>query len=128
MANPDKDRILEVLDDQQERLAAFASASYRSVGRGVLSVEVPASPTPGGIFVGVTNMVYHTLEEIRDLMADLQGDSRADADIMICTIETYDPDGQAVVMAALAQGNPITIKMRLERPFIFDAPDSGALK
>ena len=39
---------------------------------------------------------------------------------MMRMIETYAPSTQAVVMVVFEGQNPITVKMKLERPFVLD--------
>jgi hypothetical protein len=77
---------------------------------------------PGTTAVVSTSMVFHTLDEIRRVTANLKGSARTDADILIRMIETYEPSSRAVVIAAIEGENPITIKMKLERPAIADDP------
>ena len=68
-------------------------------------------------------MVYHTLDGLRGLTADLQGDSREDADILLTMVETYDPGRQAVVTVAVEGQNPVSVKMKLEPAFVVDEAD-----
>ena len=70
-----------------------------------------------------TAMVYHTLAEVRRVTAHLQGSVRADADVLLRMMEMYDPEGQAVVTVRFETGNPITVKMKLQRPVTVHEPE-----
>ena len=123
MSQTDQDRALAMIGEAQERLAIFASESCAAKGRGVVRVSAPELPP--GITMVSPEMAYHTLDEIRGLTGDAKGSLREQADVLIGMIETYDPEQQAVIMVAFGAGNPISVKMRLERPFILD--DAGGV-
>jgi hypothetical protein len=110
--DPNQSRALQFLESVHERLAAFARDSYAALGRGAVVVQAPDIP-PGVTAIASTAMVYHAIDEIRNL-------ARADAAVVIRMIETYDPSSQAVVMVATPLGNSITVKMRLDAPVILD--------
>ena len=78
-------------------------------GRGVVRVGFPDLPPNVSVLVSAT-MVYHTLEEMRRLIAELQGTTPEDADVLLRMLETYDPSRQAVVTAAIEGQNPIRSK------------------
>jgi len=67
------------------------------------------------VFVS-TEMFYHELADVRETTADM--DDRTDADALLLMIETYDPSKQAVVTVAVGEGNPISVKMRFDEPYI----------
>ncbi len=117
---PSSDRAVRFLAGAQEQLAAFARASYATDGRGVVRVRIPE--VGAGVLAAVvsTEMVYHTCSQVRELTASLQGDSGEDAAALLRMIDTYDPERQAVVVVAFATGNPVSVKMKLERPFVID--------
>jgi hypothetical protein len=76
------DRAARFLEDTHERLSVFARESYELDGRGVIRVIVPDVPSGTKPAVVSTEMVYHTLSEIRRVMADQRGSSRDDADVL----------------------------------------------
>jgi hypothetical protein len=115
-----KDRAVGFLEAAHERLATFASESYALEERGIVLVRVP-DVVPGTRRVS-TEMVYRSLSDVRQATPDGQESVRADADVFVRMIETYDPNRQAVVTVDFETGNPITVKMKLERPFIADEP------
>jgi hypothetical protein len=117
MNSANTDRITEMISASQPQLAAFAKESYTLHGRGIIRIEFPSVP-PNTEALVATEMVYHDLAEMRRLMGEI-GEDEA---ITLRMIETYDPERQAVVMAAIADQNPITVKMRLEAPVIVDGP------
>ena len=102
-----------------EELASFARKSFSADGRGVVRIGFPIVPA-GVTAVGVADLVYHTLEEIRTLTRGMSGTEHEDADILIRMAETYDPETQAVVLAAIDRQPPISIRLRLDRPVIVD--------
>ena len=114
---------LRFVDGLQESLAAFARESYQSDGRGVVLVCVPALPLGQSHGMVSTDMVYQTLEELRRLITELQGDSRKAADVLIRMVETYDPFRQAVLTVDAEGQNPISIKMKLEPAFLINEAD-----
>lgn len=122
MASANTVQVIEFIHATLEQLAQFARESYRAEGRGVVRVAFPAAPPPGMTAVISTDMVYQTHEQVLDLFRDLSGELREDAHVLIRMMETYDPMRQAVVMAQVGQGNPITIKMKLDPPFVMDEP------
>jgi hypothetical protein len=115
-----QNRALQFIEGVHDRLAEFARQSYSAFGRGVVRVAVPDMPPPGATATASTEMVYHTENEIRELTQSLADEATNDAATLMRMIETYDPLTQAVVTAALAHANPITIKMKLDAPVILD--------
>jgi hypothetical protein len=118
MGDTSKDRAVGFLEAAHKRLATFASESYALDGRGFVLVRVP-DVKPGTRRMS-TEMVYRSLSDARQSTADCQASARADADVLLRMIETYDPIQQAVVTVDFETGHPITVKMKLERPFITD--------
>jgi hypothetical protein len=115
MADTPKDRALMLIGAGHQQLSKFAQDSYGMHGRGVTLVSVPALPPPGATMLVLTDMVYHEMEEVRRMVGDM-----ADGQVMIRMMETYDPTKQAVVTAAVGQDNPITVKMRLDQPYVVE--------
>ena len=109
-----RDRTIGFLFAAHGRIAEFARENYDAEGRGVVRIDIPLSRAVTALVA--TNQVYHTLNGIRRLTANLEGSGRTEADVLIRMIETYDPAKQAVVTAALEGENPITITMKLEAP------------
>lgn len=126
MTDDDRNReqVLRVIEGVQPSLARFARESYEADGRGLILVKLPPLPSRPGTTRVATEMVYHRLDDLRRLFSDVSESSREDADITLRMVETYHPERQAVVTAALGSGNPITIKMRLEPPAFVDGPDT----
>ncbi len=122
MSDDSRERTLTIIGDHHDQIATFARQSYALDGRGVTRISFPDVP-PGTTAIVATEMVYHTLAEIRRVTANLTGTTADDAAVLIRMIDTYDPARQAVVTAAIAGQNPITIKMKLERPFLLDDAD-----
>lgn len=60
---------------------------------------------------------YVALGELRSLTNPEGNDEAA---VLVRMVETYDPERQAVVMASIDGENPISIKIRLERPNLVD--------
>ena len=117
MANSAKDRALLVIQAAHAQLSKFAQDSYGMHGRGVTLVSTPALPA-GTTTMVLTEMVYHELADVRRMTADL--DPSSDAAVLIRMIETYDPAKQAVVMIATGKDNPISVKMRLDAPYLVE--------
>jgi hypothetical protein len=113
-----QEALAAVLADHQAQVAEFARTSYEADGRGAVRVEFPL-PRAGATIVSVTEMVYHTLEELRGLLAA----DDADQAVLLKMVETYDPTTQAVVVAAFTGGNPISVEMRLEPPTMVDGAE-----
>jgi hypothetical protein len=82
-------------------------------------MEAPDSLPASATIVFRTEMVYHTIAEIRELTAGMTGSERTAADVLIRMIETYDPTTQATVMVGFAKRNP-SVKMRLDQPFLVE--------
>jgi hypothetical protein len=112
-------RVMQFIGEAHERIANYARKCFRTDGRGAIQVSFPDLPA-GTASIVSTSLVYHTLDEIQRVTADVTGSAREDRDILIRMIETYDPSKQAVVTAMIEGHNPITIKMKLERPVIAD--------
>ena len=111
------DQILEIINAGHARLATFAKESFALHGRGIIRVQFPRVPAGTNALVE-TKMVYHDLKEMRRLLSKAGKDEATTLQM----IETYDPTRQAVVIAAIDGGNPITIKMKLDPPVIVDGP------
>ena len=116
MSTESNNRTLQIISAHHGQIVAFAKESFAAAGRGVIVVGFPNVP-PGATAVGSTDMKYVTLDEMRELFA---GDPNEDAAITIRMIETFDPSRQAVVTAHIAGLNPISIKLRLDPPFVVD--------
>jgi hypothetical protein len=108
---------LRVIQSAHDELSVFGQDSYAVHGRGVIRVGVSNSPAAATIGV-FTEMVYHTLAETRDLTDGVAADSRADVDVLLRMIETYEPTTQAVVMVDFAEQLPVAVKMRLDEPLL----------
>jgi hypothetical protein len=117
-ADSPKDRAVLAIQAAHKQLSKFAQDSYGMHGRGVTRVSVPALPAPGQTVQVATEMVYHELAELRRMTASMK--DRSDAAVLIRMIETYDPAKQAVVMIAVGRDNPVSVKMRLDAPFIVE--------
>jgi hypothetical protein len=97
-------RAAKFVDGARERVAAFATESYALEGRGVVLVRLPdVAPETCHAFVS-TDLVYITVTEMRRVTADVQGDTREDADALLRLLDTYDPTRQAVVTVAFETG------------------------
>ena len=112
MAESNRERVLS-FPDTQVQLAQFARESYRLDGRGLIQVDIP-EPPPGLGGLAMTNMVYHKLDDLRELLNDVGDANRDDADITLRMVEMYNPERQAVVTVAVAGENAISVKLRLE--------------
>ena len=86
MSQKNQDRALALIAAVLQRLAAFASQSCAAHGRGAVHASIPELP-PGMTSVS-PEMVYYTLEEIRDLARDVHGALRDQADVLIGMTET----------------------------------------
>jgi hypothetical protein len=91
------------------QLAAFARASYRSEGRGLVHVCFPEHPEP----LAITLMKYITLAELRRLVEGM--DSGA---VLLGMLERYDPRRQAVLSANIAGHPGLSVTMKLDPPVI----------
>ena len=112
----DTDQILESIGVNQRPLAEAAASFYREHGRGALRVDFPRTRTRALVVVE-----YDTLAHLRE------GDPRGSEDDMatlIRMVEEYDPAHQAVVLACLSGGLPVTVKMKLPPPTGRDEPTS----
>jgi hypothetical protein len=120
MSREDRDRAVDFITAAHPHLAEYAQRCYASDGRGAIQVSVPELQP--GVASGVvkTDMVYHAQAELRQLFANLTGDERADADVLLTMVDTYDPVRQAVVIAAVAGGAPLTVKIKLDLPVVVD--------
>ena len=123
MSDDNTDRLMAVLRGAQPALAKFARESFDSEGRGIVRVSLPALPNRSGTALVETEMVYHSLRQMRELLEGVK--DREDADVTIRMIETYDPGRQAVVIVAFAGGLPVTVKMKLDPPFFVE--DAGGV-
>ncbi len=118
MTEGSTDRVLEMINAAQSHLATFARESYAHYGRGVIRVAFPAVP-PGTQAIVSAEMVYHDLEEMKTLVGDT-----AEGSITLRLIESYEPEGQAVVIATIGTGNPITMTLRLAPPAFVNGPST----
>jgi len=118
MADANTDAIVQLIDAAQAELAQRARAMFASEGRGFLLVKFPPLPPPGRTAIAVADVVYHRLAELKRLATGMD-----DGDVLIKMVETYDPTTQAVVMAAIGRGNPVSLKMKLDPPMFVEGPD-----
>jgi hypothetical protein len=101
----------QLITDHLEPIARFARESFLRHGRGVVLMEFPDAP-PGMTVFGLIPMVYHQLADVPQL--------NEDAAVLIRMIESYVPDRQCVVTAAIEGQLPISVKMKLVRPVAVD--------
>ena len=111
-------RTAEIVAAHHSQIAAFARKACPLEGRGVVHIRFPPVPT-GATIVGITGMNYITLVELRRIGSG-QRAKDAGSDIVVQMVESYDPDQQVVVMAAIDGENPISVKMRLDPSMIVD--------
>jgi hypothetical protein len=111
----------------QEELSKYAQDSYGLLGRGVVRLKVPAAPIEPGTVLAVTEMVYQTPDVLRPLFAEMPDAGGEDAAILLRMIDTYDPATQAVlVLSFVGTGQHVSLKMRLNPPFVTDESKGGA--
>ena len=115
MTTERQNRTVKILDDHHDQIVAFARTNYKTDGRGVIQVGFP-NASPVMAVVGVRMMKYITIGEMRRIMRP--GDEETAT--LVRMIETYDPALQAVVIAAIDGENPVSVKMKLERPLLVD--------
>lgn len=118
-----KDHALRFIQTMHKHLAAFAQESYQTDGRGVVKVGIPDLPVGVTSALVATSMVYLTLGEVIRITADVQGDVRDEADVLIRMIETYSPSRQAVLTIAFGGHNPVSVKMKLQPAVLVDEAD-----
>lgn len=107
------------LEAMQQELASRARENYARDGRGVLMVEIPVLP-PGTQAVVQTDTLWVPLAEVkRTTQGHADAHIQEDAAVLVRMIETYDPAIQAVISCARGQ-HLITVKMRLDPPFVYD--------
>lgn len=116
-----QERAAQLVGASHAHIAAFAQRCFASDGRGLVLVSFPAPP-PGTAIITIPGAGYHTLEDLRRMASDLPDNE--DMAISIRMVETYDPSRQAVVMATVGDGNPVTMKMKLDPPTLVDGPTS----
>ena len=129
MANRHQQRMLQFIEAIHEQVSTFARARFQSEGRGMTEV-VRLGPALEPLRPGGTDLVFHTVNEIRRRTAGLTGGRRDEADILLRMIETYDPTTQAVVMTTFEGENPVSLKVRLtpvRRPEAATAPNQDFL-
>jgi hypothetical protein len=112
-----KTQVTQLLDSVYDRIAAFARESYDTDGRGVILIAVPKMAR--GVDAS-KELVYHALDTIESIAADLDGWHGDDVDALVRMIETYDPAKQAVVTVAIGGQNPVSVTMKLEPPLVTD--------
>ena len=117
MSDESQDRTIKIISDHHGQIATFARKSYELDGRGAIQVGFPNVP-PGRTAVGVGIMKSVALAELHRL-------APADEEmaVLVRMVETYDPMKQAVVLAAIDGELSISIKMKLDPPFVVDTAD-----
>lgn len=121
MSAVSQQQTLELIGAHHEQLVRFARESYAKDGRGAIQVSFPRFPPPGMTLVGTTMMQYFALTELHRLAGELPGNESAA--VLVRMVDTYDPERQAVVTAAIKGANPITIKMKLDLPTVVDGSE-----
>src|SRR5690348_12677045 len=119
MSENSNERTQKILADHHSQIATFARESYKHDGRGVVQVSFPNVP-PGRTGIAIRPMRYITLDQVQAITAKVRGGD--DVANLIRMIETYEPERQAVVTAAIDNESPITIKMKLELPTFVEDP------
>ena len=110
----DQEKVVEYIGQTHAALSDFARQSFKTEGRGVVLVKFPRTSPLGPTGPAMTDMIYHPADQVRTLRAEVSASAGADHDGLVEMVDTYDPERQAVVMAALEPGGlPISIKMRL---------------
>jgi len=99
------------------QIATFARESFTHDGRGVVMIDFPIAK---GTNVVAATMNYHDLTSVRELAAEMTHSGGEDADVLLRMVETYDPETQAVVMATVGEGWPVSVTVRLDHPTIID--------
>ena len=86
------DRALEVVTVAHDQLAAFASKSHRSNGRGVVQFSVAELPPERVVTLPASEMSYRTLNRVRRLIEAAPAPIREeDADVLIRMLESVRP-------------------------------------
>lgn len=96
------------------QIASFAADSYATDGRGAIVVRFPALRP--GTRVSGRMMQFFTLAQLETLVS-----VEEDGGLLVM-VESYDPATQFVVMAAIEEGVPVSIKMRLSFPMVAEEP------
>ena len=105
----------------KQEISKFAQDSFGLHGRGAVRIAVPAAPPVSGTSLAITDMLYQTLTVLRPLLTNITGPNRETADVLIGMLETYDPTKHAVVVLSFDEGpNPVSVKMRLDPPYVVD--------
>src|SRR5215470_12939690 len=93
-------RTLKIISDYHNQIANFARESYELDGRGLVQVSFPNVPL---CQAAISNrmMRYISLEQLRTV------GRREFAAHLIRMVETYEPERQAVVTAAIDEEWPI---------------------
>ena len=115
-----QDRTVEIVSNHQDQFAECARSSYAIHGRGVIQVEFPDVPS-GMTALGLSEMKYMTLAELRALTREMS--AAAEVRLLVGMVEGYDHSREAVLYARIKGHDPISIKMKLERPTLVDGPD-----
>jgi len=118
MTEGNTNRIVAMVNAAQSHLATFARESYAHYGRGIIRVVFPAVP-PGTEAIVSAEMMYHDLDEMRSLIGDTE-----DGSTTLRMIETYEPERQAVVIATIDKGSPLTMTMRIDPPALLRGPNT----
>lgn len=84
--------LVAFLDGVHEQVVEFAKRSYSEEGRGLVRISIPDLKIhhSGSTFV-VTDMVFHTLQQLHELFNDVSDEQRTDANQTLEMVETYDP-------------------------------------
>ena len=114
-----QNRTIQVIIDHHESIAAFARDSFAKHGRGLVQIGFP-NVSPGETVVGVRIVKYKTLAQLRQVITDHPEDIK-----IWKVVDSYDPEHQAAVMAAIDCELPVTIKMQLDKPTIVDGGDGA---
>ena len=110
----DQEKTVEFVGQAHAALSDFARQSFQADGRGVVLVKFPRTSPLGPTGPAMTDMIYHPADQVRALRAEVRADADEDHDLLVQMVNTYDPEQQAVVMAALEPGGlPISAKIKL---------------
>lgn len=114
--------LMERVRASHQHLAAFARQAFASTGRGAVQVIFREPTQPARTtHQTIDGTAYYTIEEIRRLVRQ---SPNADASPLLRMLESYDPERQAVVLAAFPTSTPTSFKMRLDAPLVLKPTDS----
>jgi hypothetical protein len=103
----------------QQEIAKLAQDSFGLHGRGAVRITAPMAAPRSSL--ETTDMLYQTLTVLRPLFTETTAENRETAEVVIRMLETYDPNTHAVVLLSFEEGpNPISLKMRLDPPYVVD--------